>query len=83
MRNEIKVNCPTCKKTVIWNDESPSRPFCSKRCKLIDFGGWASESHKIEGQPLTETEFDELLDTNVISEETLFSLVAEKNKLPD
>lgn len=29
--------------------EFPERPFCSKRCKDIDFGGWASEQFRIEG----------------------------------
>lgn len=46
------VNCPTCSKDVVWNDESKWRPFCSERCKLIDLGEWASESHRIPGQEL-------------------------------
>jgi len=53
------VNCPTCSKDVVWNDESKWRPFCSERCKLIDLGEWASESHRIPGQKLpnpTETD---------------------------
>ncbi|WP_410483315.1 DNA gyrase inhibitor YacG [Teredinibacter sp. KSP-S5-2] len=29
--------------------EFPHRPFCSDRCKNIDFGDWALENHKIEG----------------------------------
>jgi hypothetical protein len=48
----IKLQCPTCKTQVIWSDEYPFRPFCSERCKLIDLGEWASESHKIPGKPL-------------------------------
>jgi endogenous inhibitor of DNA gyrase (YacG/DUF329 family) len=23
------------------------RPFCSERCRMVDLGGWASESYKI------------------------------------
>lgn len=45
------VDCPTCKKNVIWQPESKFRPFCSERCKLIDLGEWADEGHKIT-QPL-------------------------------
>lgn len=45
----IKLNCPTCKKEVLWNDSFPFRPFCSDRCRLIDLGEWASENHKIAG----------------------------------
>lgn len=46
-----KINCPTCAKEIIWSTEEPSRPFCSERCKLIDLGEWASESHRIPGEP--------------------------------
>jgi endogenous inhibitor of DNA gyrase (YacG/DUF329 family) len=46
-----KVNCPTCKKSVVWNEQSHYRPFCSQRCQQIDFGEWASESFSIPGAP--------------------------------
>lgn len=48
----IKLNCPTCKKLVLWNEDFPYRPFCSDRCRLIDLGEWASENHKIAGDSL-------------------------------
>ncbi|MGD8175489.1 DNA gyrase inhibitor YacG [Marinimicrobium sp. ARAG 43.8] len=48
----ITLNCPTCGKTVRWTDAFPYRPFCSERCKLIDLGEWASENHKIPGEPV-------------------------------
>ena len=41
------VKCPTCQKSVEWGDKSPYRPFCSKRCQLIDLGDWSDESNKI------------------------------------
>lgn len=56
------VNCPTCKKSVEWTNENNFRPFCSKRCKLIDFGGWASERNSIPGEfvyPSVEDESDQ------------------------
>ncbi|MBV6541189.1 DNA gyrase inhibitor YacG [Ursidibacter maritimus] len=43
------VNCPTCEKEVIWSTQSPYRPFCSKRCQLIDLGEWADEKKVIAG----------------------------------
>jgi len=52
----LKVNCPTCKEIVEWNDNNPWRPFCSQRCKLIDFGEWASERHSIPGDPVDPEE---------------------------
>jgi endogenous inhibitor of DNA gyrase (YacG/DUF329 family) len=48
----IKLNCPTCKKIVLWTNDFPFRPFCSDRCRLIDLGEWASETHKIAGDSL-------------------------------
>ena len=45
------LNCPTCGEKVIWSDDYPHRPFCSKRCQLIDLGEWADEKHSIPGEP--------------------------------
>lgn len=41
------VKCPTCKEDVVWGEQSPFRPFCSKRCQLIDLGEWADEEKAI------------------------------------
>jgi endogenous inhibitor of DNA gyrase (YacG/DUF329 family) len=43
------TQCPTCQRPVAWTPESPWRPFCSERCKLIDLGAWVSEQHAIPG----------------------------------
>ncbi len=43
------LKCPTCEKPVPWTPSNPHRPFCSERCRLIDFGGWANESNRIAG----------------------------------
>lgn len=48
------VNCPTCGKSVEWRPENRWRPFCSERCKLIDLGGWASESYWVPAEPAAE-----------------------------
>lgn len=55
----LKVNCPTCKEIVIWSEENPYRPFCSERCKLIDFGEWANERNVIAGEPIAPDDEDE------------------------
>lgn len=52
------VKCPNCQTPVEWNKDSLFRPFCSKRCRLIDLGDWASEKHAIAGE---ETPFSEEL----------------------
>ncbi len=41
------VSCPRCAKSVRWGEESPFRPFCSERCKMIDLGAWASEEYRV------------------------------------
>ena len=45
------MNCPTCNKRVEWVD-NPSRPFCSERCKMVDFDRWVSEDYRVPGNPL-------------------------------
>lgn len=45
-----RVKCPTCQREIDWA-QSPFRPFCSERCKLIDLGAWLTEKHAIPGEP--------------------------------
>ena len=54
-KNIVTVACPTCKKPVPWIAEQRFKPFCSQRCKLIDLGDWATEAHKIPGDPTFPT----------------------------
>jgi len=58
----IKYQCPTCREEVIYSKENTFRPFCSKRCKLIDLGEWASEGHKISGARAKDVMFSEELE---------------------
>jgi uncharacterized protein len=30
-------------------EDNPWRPFCSERCKLIDFDKWTSEEYRVPG----------------------------------
>jgi uncharacterized protein len=39
------VVCPNCGNNVLWTPDNVWRPFCSERCKLIDFGAWATERY--------------------------------------
>ncbi|BCX81063.1 conserved hypothetical protein [Methylomarinovum caldicuralii] len=47
----MQVPCPICRKPVEWRRDNPYRPFCSRRCKLIDLGEWATEKRYIPGPP--------------------------------
>jgi len=51
----LSVKCPTCKKEVVMTEASSFRPFCSKRCRDIDFGEWAAESFRVDGN-VTESD---------------------------
>lgn len=55
-----KIQCPTCSKELIWSQEEAWRPFCSERCKLIDLGEWANESHRIPGESALIENLDDL-----------------------
>ena len=55
------VKCPRCGKKTEYNGNE-FRPFCSERCKLIDFGAWADEEYSLpsETSSMTEEELDEI-----------------------
>jgi endogenous inhibitor of DNA gyrase (YacG/DUF329 family) len=42
-----RVACPTCGELCEYSPDNPYRPFCSKRCKLIDLGQWANETYRV------------------------------------
>ncbi|HEU5442711.1 MAG TPA: DNA gyrase inhibitor YacG [Steroidobacteraceae bacterium] len=48
-----RVKCPTCQREIDWS-QSPFRPFCSERGKLIDLGAWLTEKHAIPGEPAAD-----------------------------
>lgn len=49
------VKCPTCGRETEYTGNE-YRPFCSERCRLIDFGAWADEEFSL---PAAETELSE------------------------
>ncbi|TVO61162.1 DNA gyrase inhibitor YacG [Spiribacter vilamensis] len=52
------VACPQCGERVPWTTDSPYRPFCSRRCRMIDLGDWLDERHQIPGDPASPEEDD-------------------------
>ncbi len=51
------VRCPTCAGDSVYAAENPFRPFCSERCKSIDFGAWASEAYRMKATPPKDDAF--------------------------
>ena len=41
------VRCPACGGDSLYSANNSFRPFCSNRCKNIDFGAWASEAFRV------------------------------------
>ena len=41
------VRCPACGGDSVYAPTNKWRPFCSERCKGMDFGAWASESFRV------------------------------------
>ncbi|HNV58258.1 MAG TPA: DNA gyrase inhibitor YacG [Rhodoferax sp.] len=41
------VRCPTCGGDSVYGLSNIARPFCSDRCKNMDFGAWASENFRV------------------------------------
>lgn len=60
MKNKSKP-CPTCGKKAVW-ESNKFRPFCSKRCRLIDLGQWASEKYRIPGEKVSNEKINEETD---------------------
>jgi len=54
----VVPKCPTCGKPVERQD-NPWRPFCSERCKLIDFGRWTDEEYRVPGPRVNPGEISE------------------------
>lgn len=59
MVSSMKVNCPTCKTELEWSKENIYRPFCCKRCQLIDLGEWADENKRIKGESVDPAQLNQ------------------------
>jgi endogenous inhibitor of DNA gyrase (YacG/DUF329 family) len=53
----LVVKCPSCGQPVRY-EENEFRPFCSERCKLLDFGAWADEEYNLPAESNEMTEED-------------------------
>lgn len=49
------VPCPICQKLSDW-ETTPTKPFCSERCKTMDLGNWASEKYRFEAKEESPSE---------------------------
>ena len=45
----MKIKCANCGKQTVW-EGNEFRPFCSERCRMIDFGAWIDEEYRVPDQ---------------------------------
>ena len=50
------LECPICQRKIDYTSkaEVPFRPFCSRRCKLVDLGRWLNEEYRITEEMPTD-----------------------------
>jgi len=51
VQHERRAACPSCGQPSLLAPTNPYRPFCSERCKLLDFGAWVSQRYSIPAEP--------------------------------
>jgi endogenous inhibitor of DNA gyrase (YacG/DUF329 family) len=57
MSSSARYKCPTCQRPISWDEAFPFRPFCSERCKTVDFTAWVNGAHAIAGEPANPEDF--------------------------
>ena len=50
----MRISCPLCQREDEVADDFAYRPFCSRRCKMIDLGNWLDGVYRIS-RPDLET----------------------------
>lgn len=73
------VKCPTCNENVEWNAKAEHRPFCSKRCQLIDLGDWADENHAIVANEHKQDMLPDNINAEDIDIEDIEEMLAKEN----
>lgn len=43
----MQIVCPICQRTHEVAEDSRFRPFCSRRCKMIDLGNWLDGVYRV------------------------------------
>jgi endogenous inhibitor of DNA gyrase (YacG/DUF329 family) len=68
------VKCPHCGKEREFSGNE-FRPFCSERCRLLDFGAWIDEEYNLpaESAELTDEDIDAIEKHKEIDPDDLFT----------
>jgi uncharacterized protein len=60
----MRIRCPTCHREEDVPDKFQWRPFCSRRCKIIDLGNWLDEVYRVSGQAVPDASEDDGADAS-------------------
>lgn len=62
VRPTLTVECPACRRPVIYALDNPWRPFCSERCRSLDLGAWSNEEFRLAASPEDDDDADPMTD---------------------
>ena len=65
----MKVKCPKCRKQIEYDVKNQYRPFCSKRCKMVDLGAWIEGDYTISQGENSHSDLANLGDLGEIKKE--------------
>ena len=60
----MRIRCPTCHREEDVPDQFQWRPFCSRRCKIIDLGNWLDEVYRVSGPEVPDASDDDGADAS-------------------
>ena len=58
------IKCPNCGKQVDYSNSNPFRPFCSEKCRFIDFSDWIEEKNCIQDETPFSAKYTDNMDVN-------------------
>jgi len=62
-RKNPQKKCASCGKQIDLSTDAEFRPFCSKRCQMVDLGKWFKEEYSIQASTNEEI-IEETTDEN-------------------
>jgi endogenous inhibitor of DNA gyrase (YacG/DUF329 family) len=66
MAHAPSLKCPICRRALATDKPTPTHPFCSPRCKLVDLGNWLGDGYVIAGQSVDPSSGEPVLDEDLL-----------------
>lgn len=75
----MERSCPTCGNAFTYDPQSRWRPFCSRRCKMVDLGNWMDGVYRFS-RPLS---VDDLQDDETLLSQLMADAAAKQRDEDD